>query len=69
MTGVGVWEGLTTLIEIFERSSAKTSGPSTGADSTLNKDATDRVGMDAAIQINQPNIKHTDVLYQSNQKA
>jgi len=49
MTGTGVWEGLNTLIEIFERSSAKTSGPSTGADLTLNKDATDRAGVDAAI--------------------
>ena len=41
MTGVGIWEGLTTMIEIFERQDPTrtgASGPSTGADSTLNKE-------------------------------
>lgn len=34
LSGVGIWEGLTTMIEIFERTDpAKTSGQSTGADS------------------------------------
>ena len=46
MTGVGIWEGLTTMIEIFERQDPTrtgASGPSTGADSTLNKEGSDRV--------------------------
>ena len=34
LTGEGIWEGITTMIEIFERTDpAKTSGHSTGADS------------------------------------
>jgi len=44
MTGEGIWEGLTSMIEIFDRTDpAKTgrSNPSTAADSTVNKDATD----------------------------
>jgi len=42
MTGEGIWEGITSLIEIFERTDPTrtgASGPSTNADSTVNKDA------------------------------
>ena len=42
MTGTGIWEGLTTLIEIFDRTDASKTG-STGADSTNTKQtASDR---------------------------
>ena len=53
MTGEGIWEGLTTLIEIFERTDPTrtgASGPSTNADSTNNKEGSDRgVGEAAAV--------------------
>lgn len=50
MTGEGIWEGITSLIEIFDRNDpARTagSGPSTNADSTVNKDAASERGVSA----------------------
>ena len=41
LTGTGIWEGLTTLIEIFDRTDASKTG-STGADSNMTKTASDR---------------------------
>ena len=61
MTGEGIWEGLTTLIEIFERTDPARTGnsaPSTNADSTLNKEGSDRgVGEAAAISETSENKK------------
>lgn len=49
MTGEGIWEGLTSMIEIFDRTdpskTAGSSNPSTAADSTVNREQFDNGGI------------------------